>query len=154
MMNEPIHTIMTKNLVTVSPSTKLSVVHYLLKNHRIHHLPVVDEETNQLEGIITTYDLFCDDRQLDQYYNIPVSHLMTRKIVKLESTDKVGTAAELFLSNNFHAIPIVDQGILVGLVTTFDVLKYEFIKEYPKPILYKEVFEQSSDVAGVAAAAR
>jgi hypothetical protein len=36
---------------------------------------------------------------------------------------------------------VTNGDTLVGLVTTFDILKYEFRKEYPNPILYKEVFE-------------
>jgi CBS domain-containing protein len=58
---------------------------------------------------------------------------MTHRIAKLELDDKVGTAAEIFLENRFHALPIVDENDhLLGIVTTFDVLKYEFEKEYPK----------------------
>lgn len=48
--------------------------------------------------------------------------------MKLEPEDKIGTAAELFLDNRFHALPVVSDGYLVGLVTTFDVLRYEFKK--------------------------
>jgi CBS domain-containing protein len=35
----------------------------------------------------------------------------------------------------------MDGDKLVGIVTTFDVLKYEFKKEYDNIILYKDVFE-------------
>ncbi|MBK9960382.1 MAG: CBS domain-containing protein [Saprospiraceae bacterium] len=31
----------------------------------------------------------------------------------------------------FHALPVVDNGELVGIITTFDVLKYEYQREYP-----------------------
>jgi len=67
---------------------------------------------------------------------------MSTKLVKIEPDDKVGTAAELFLDNRFHALPVVAEGKLVGLVTTFDMLKYEFKKEYKEAILYKDVLDK------------
>jgi len=56
---------------------------------------------------------------------------MTKHVATLEPEDKVGSAAELFLENLFHAVPIVKDGVLQGIVTSFDVIKYEFHKEYP-----------------------
>ena len=56
---------------------------------------------------------------------------MTKKLAKVESTDKIGTAAEVFMEHLFHALPVVDDGKLVGIVTSFDLLKYEYNKEYP-----------------------
>ena len=32
-------------------------------------------------------------------------------------------ALEIFNVNIFHAIPVVDEGRLVGIVTTFDIIK-------------------------------
>ena len=56
---------------------------------------------------------------------------MTTKLATLEPSDKVGSAAEIFLEHLFHAVPIVKDGELVGIITSFDVMKYEFRKAYP-----------------------
>ena len=56
---------------------------------------------------------------------------MTKKIATLTPSDKIGSAAELFLEHLFHAVPIVENGELVGIITSFDVMKYEFQKAYP-----------------------
>ena len=70
-----------------------------------------------------------------------VMDVMTTKLAKLSQHDKIGTAAEIFLDNRFHALPVVkDDNILIGIITSHDVLKYEYVKAYPKPILYKEIF--------------
>ncbi len=129
MMNEPVSTIMTTNLFTVAPHDKLSKVKELLQNHRIHHIPVVDG--TQLVGIVTTGDLFWLGRSFDDYPNIEVQEVMTRKIATLEPDDKVGSVAEVFLEHRFHCIPVCENGNLLGLVTMHDILKYEFNKEYP-----------------------
>jgi len=39
----------------------------------------------------------------------------------------------VLMEHLFHAIPIVnDKHELVGIVTTYDVLRYEYNKEYPE----------------------
>ncbi len=130
MMNEPVSTIMTRNLITVSPEDNLNKVREIFSSHRIHHLPVADN--GKLVGLITTYDLFKLGKSHEEYENIKVTSIMTEKLATLEPNAKVGTACEVFLENLFHALPIVDEnGMLVGIVTTFDVMKYTHIKEYP-----------------------
>ena len=137
MMNEAIHTIMTKNPISLSPKHTIADVESLFKHHRIHHLPVVDE--GKLIGLITTYDLW--NHTSSNPKKTFVTDVMNTRIVRISPEDKIGTAAELFLDNRFHALPVVQDDKLVGIVTTFDVLKYEFKKEYDNIILYKDVFE-------------
>ena len=143
MMNEAVDSIMTKNLLTVAPGNNLSDVRRLFMNNSIHHLPVV--EGNKLIGILTTYDLWKNEIAPDDYGKTLVSDVMTTSVAKIGPKDKIGTAAEIFLDNRFHALPVVDDsGLLLGIVTSFDILLYEFKKEYPKPILFKHLFDQHS----------
>ena len=137
MMNEAIHTIMTKNPIALSPQHTIADVESLFKHHRIHHLPVVEE--GRLIGLVTTYDLW--NHRSSNPTETFVTDVMNTRIVKISASDKIGTAAELFLDNRFHALPVMEGDKLVGIVTTFDVLKYEFRKEYDNIILYKNVFE-------------
>lgn len=140
MMNERITTIMTPHPVSVSPSDTLEDVKRLLLHSRIHHLPVVDGD--QLVGLITTYDLWRQDQDFADYGSIKASEIMTTRLAKLSPDDKVGTAAELFLDKRIHALPVVQDGRLLGIVTSFDVLKYNFRKEYPRPILFADIYYQ------------
>lgn len=138
MMNEHVSTIMTKNVISISPDDNLETVKTLFDNLRVHHLPVVNGE--KLVGLVTTYDLWKQDQSFDKYKNIKVRNVMNKRIAKLQSKDKIGTAAELLLDNRFHALPVVEKGNLVGIVTSFDILKYQFKKEYPRPILYQNLY--------------
>ncbi len=137
MMNEPVSTIMTRKLITVSPQHQLSTAREILIKHRIHHLPVVEDD-DRLAGLITTYDLFKTNVSPEEFDKMTVGEIMTVKLATLEPTAKVGTAAEIFLDHLFHALPIVKGDRLVGIVTTHDVLKYNFKKEYPKHLVYKD----------------
>lgn len=129
-MNEPISSIMTTKLLTVNPDDSLGHVRQLMIKNRVHHIPVIQPD-NVLVGLVTTYDLFKLSYHPDELETVKVRDVMTRKLATLEPSDKVGTAAEIFLEHLFHALPIVKDGHLVGIVTSFDVMKYEFKKEYP-----------------------
>ncbi len=149
MMNEAVSTIMTSSPITVSPSDSLQQVKEIFSKFKIHHIPVC--EGSKLVGILTTYDLWKLDIAFESYPDHAVQSVMTNNIAVISPEDKVGTAAELFLDNRFHALPVVDEERnLLGIVTSFDVLKYEFIKEYPNPILYKEVFTRAPQMRAIA----
>ncbi len=141
MMNEKVESIMMKDLVTLGPESTLAHVSEIFKTKKIHHIPIVDE--GKLVGLVTTYDMWRKNVRHEDYSNIAVKEIMSKKLIKLEPEDKIGTAAELFLDNRFHALPVVNGEYLVGLVTTFDILRYEFKKEYPNAILYKEVLDRT-----------
>jgi len=129
MMNEPLSTIMTRHVITASPDDKLSVAREIFKENRVHHLPIV--HGTKLLGILTTYDIFKLVERNEDFDRINIGDVMTKHVATLEPEDKIGSAAELFLENLFHAVPIVKDGELKGIVTSFDVIKYEFHKEYP-----------------------
>jgi CBS domain-containing protein len=132
---------MTKDPLSLRPSDSLSDVQKLFDKNRIHHIPICDED-HKLVGLITTYDLWKINKDHDNYENIKIEDVMTKKLAKIASNDKVGTAAEIFLDNRIHALPVVDDGKLVGIVTSFDILLYEFRKEYDKPILFEDVYSR------------
>ncbi len=129
-MNEPVSKIMTTNLITASPDVTLDKIRDVFKSRKIHHLPIV--KSGHIVGLVTTSDLLWLNRPFEEYDQIKAKDVMTTKLGKLGPTDKIGAAADVFLRNWFHAIPIVDdEDKLVGLVTTFDVLKYTYQKSYP-----------------------
>ncbi len=131
-MNEKVKVIMTKDPITVSPDDTLDTATSILKTYKIEHLPVIDEN-KKLKGILSFFDLWELDKTHEEYKNIKVGDVMTKRVAKLNPDDKVGSVAEIFLENLFEAIPIVDDdNTLVGIVTMLDVVWYEYKKEYPR----------------------
>ncbi len=129
-MNEPLSKIMTTNLITASPDVTLDKIKDIFQSRRIHHLPIT--QNGHIIGIITTSDLLWLNKPFEEYPNIKAKDVMTKKVGKLSPNDKIGAVADVFLRNWFHAVPVVDDdNLLVGIVTTFDVLKYSYKKEYP-----------------------
>ena len=132
MMNEPVSDIMTpyEQLITCTSNDSMVTAQRTMEKHRLHHLPIVDE--GKLSGLITTMDLLRLNRHFEEYSGLTTKEVMTTKLAKLEPDAKVGTAATIFLENLFHLIPIVDEeNRLKGVITTFDILKYQYMKAYP-----------------------
>lgn len=135
MMNEPLSSIMTRDVITADQNDSLAVARKIFLENKVHHLPIV--KGSNLVGILTTYDLFKlnGSHKGQSFEDITIGDVMTTHVATLEPEDKIGSAAELFLENLFHAVPIVKNGELQGIVTSFDVIKYEFHKEYPTQLI-------------------
>ncbi len=130
-MNERVHAVMTKNVVTVTADQSVADVYHIIKTKRYHHVPVV--EGTKLVGIITSYDLMKLEICSDDYVQHKVGDVMTTKVAFLNPYDSIGAAAEVFMEHLFHGLPIVDdERNLVGIITTHDVLKYNYYQAYPR----------------------
>ena len=128
----PVSSMMTTEVKTVEPEDTMRKVEQVFRENRIHHIPVVEE--GKLLGIVSKSDYlffkrgFNDqttDNRIDEFRlkTRKVNDIMTKGIAKLETADRIGVALEIFKENLFHAIPIVDDGKLVGIITTFDIIK-------------------------------
>jgi acetoin utilization protein AcuB len=128
----PISSIMTTKIYTVSTEDNLATVKEIFDAHRIHHIPVL--HVRQLKGIISLRDFqhflggmnyFKEGEALSQQHleNTKASEIMTAKLAKVEPDDRINVALEVFSENLFHALPVVDEGELVGIVTPFDIMK-------------------------------
>ena len=144
MMNEQVRRIMTTEPDVAYPDQSLGEVEKMMIEKGINQLPVVED--GKLLGIITTYDLWLDSKQnAADHDSKKVSDVMTTKVIKITPLDKVGTAAELFMDKRFKTLPVVNlRNELKGVITSFDVLKHALTEEYPRPILFSEVFQKSA----------
>jgi CBS domain-containing protein len=122
---------MTRDVVTIKPSSTLAEARDLLLKKRIHHLPVV--EGKKLVGMVTSWDIFKLGKSADEYKSMTASDIMTTKVATLEPDQHLGAVADVLTRHLFHAVPIVnDKRELLGIVTSTDIIRYEHTKEYPE----------------------
>lgn len=127
----PVAAIMSTNLFTVDAEDDLTNVKAIFEQHRVHHVPVVSDK--KLVGIISYTDFSHFVKGLDDYEEKYIKErrlrhnkaadIMTKGLAKLEPTDRVDVAIEIFKDNRFHALPVVENDELVGIVTTHDIIK-------------------------------
>jgi acetoin utilization protein AcuB len=51
-----------------------------------------------------------------------VNEIMVKRLGKVAPDDRINVALEVFLINRFHALPVVEDGELVGILTPFDIM--------------------------------
>jgi len=128
----PVKSIMTSKLVTVNPADKLTVVKEIFDQNPIHHIPVV--RFKELVGIISKTDFMhflrgFSRNEEDRFVNYArlraytAEDIMTKGLAILSPDERINVALDVFLTNRFHAIPVVEKSDLVGIITTFDVIK-------------------------------
>ena len=151
----PVKSIMSTHLITVAPSDKLSIVKDIFDDHNIHHIPVV--RYKELIGIISKTDFLhflqgFSPNQEDRFVNYArlrsysAEEIMTKGLAKLNPNDRINIALEIFMVNRFHAVPVVENDELVGIVTTYDIIK----ALASEPISTKQILENQHHEGEVA----
>ena len=131
--HEPISKIMSANVASVQVGQPLSDVRNLMVNANIHLVPIIDG--SKLVGLISFTDLMkinfvidgVDERSInaviDQQFSI--REIMSNKLVTIKNTDTIRYGSELLAKGGFHSLPVIDdEGALVGIVTTMDLIRY------------------------------
>ncbi|MBT8253657.1 MAG: CBS domain-containing protein [Flavobacteriaceae bacterium] len=129
----PVSDIMTMKVVTVSRSDELETAEHLFKKHKIRHIPVVSGDI--IVGILSYTDLlrisFADAIDEDEstvdtivYNMFTIEQVMAKNVISVQSDSTIKDVAEILAKREFHAIPVVDDGKLVGIVTTTDLINY------------------------------
>lgn len=121
---------MTKSLITIKPQESLRHARERLAKYRINQLPVVMED--KLVGIVTDRDVrdaypsslrLFYGKDIDEFGDShTVEEVMTYNVVTVAPQIPLQEAARLLRRQRFGALPVVDQGKLVGILTRSDVL--------------------------------
>ena len=139
--------IMTREVKTVSPETEITQAASLLLSERINGVPVVNK-TGEVVGILCQSDLIAQqksipipslftlldgyiplnllnrlDREVEKIVAIKVENAMTPNPITVTSDTDIEKVAGLMVGKNYHTLPVVDGGKLVGIVGKEDVLR-------------------------------
>ncbi|PZF74946.1 CBS domain-containing protein [Taibaiella soli] len=134
---ELISHIMTTDLTTVTRENSLRDVKHILSDHKIRHIPVI--ENQKLIGIISRTDimrlsfgsLFENQENADEamFDMLRIEQVMASRPETVRSDMTIRDVAQLLTEKEFHALPVVDNGELKGIVTTTDIIKY-LVEQY------------------------
>jgi len=131
--------IQTEDIVSVGEKSHVGQAINKLREHGISRLPVVDEDSGKLTGIVTTHDLVefvvrDDSRQgrgdrrgdLDRMLDLPVYDLMSSPVVTATPSETVEEAVERMFENDISGLvvtPTESDAEVQGIVTKTDVLR-------------------------------
>jgi acetoin utilization protein AcuB len=115
---------MTRNPVTVRPNDTLAEAAAKIKAGTFRRLPV--EEAGKLVGILSEFD-FADRRPW--LNSVAVKDAMTHRVVTVSPDATLEHASALLSQHEIGALPVVEDGGLVGIITAKDLLMAE-----PRPL--------------------
>ena len=129
---ELVSKIMSTELITVNHTNNLVEAEKLFKENSIRHIPVVSGD--DIIGMLSLTDLlrvtFVDSYSSDDnvdtavYNMLSIEQVMVKNLVSVSSTQTIKEVVEILAKNEFHALPVIDNNKLVGIVTTTDLLNY------------------------------
>ncbi len=109
--------VMTEQVMLVTRHQSIGHVRELLGKHGVHSLPVVNAE-NEPIGIVTSMDLVGQTND-----EAPVGQLMTRDVYTIPKYADVHLAARMMRNHRIHHLVVTHEGGIVGLVSSFDLLR-------------------------------
>jgi len=127
----PVSKIMTTQPITVNETNNISDVAQIFKERNIHHIPVVSGTA--LIGMISKTDIerisFVTGTQDEKantsiYKNLTIDQVMTKHVESVQVSNTIKEAAELLARGSYHALPVLENGNLQGIVTSTDVINY------------------------------
>jgi CBS domain-containing protein len=128
----PVSTIMAHSVITANVKDSLRHINSLLRKHNIRHVPVVSGD--KLVGIISKSDIMRlsfgdifdgqDNADETMFDMLKLEQVMITNLTTVDENDSIKEVAEKFTNVKFHALPVVRDEKLVGIVSTTDLIRY------------------------------
>lgn len=129
----PVSSIMTTSVISLNAKDTLETAESLFKENNIRHIPVL--EGSKVIGMLSYNDLLRisfadaigdDEQDVDTvvYNMFTIEQVMTKNLVTVTSTTTIKEVAEILSKREFHALPVVDNNNLVGIITTTDLINF------------------------------
>ena len=107
--------------VTVRPEQSIREALALLERHNIGALVAVQGESPV--GILSERDIVREAVRNEQFFDRPVSAIMTRTVITGQPGDDVNAVATTMTNKRFRHLPVLDAGKVVGVISLGDIVK-------------------------------
>jgi CBS domain-containing protein len=120
-INEEISSIMEEDVITLHEGDSINEVIQMMLKGNVSGFPIVNDE-NKVIGIVSERDF------ISLVANIitgkKVADFMSHDVVSVRPDTRVEDAARVMILNDFRRLPIVHEGVMIGVVTTSDIVNY------------------------------
>ncbi len=130
---------MTKSVLSIKPKETLMHAREVMSKHRVNQLPVVIDD--KVVGIITDRDVrdaypssmrLLRGKDIDDFADsYTVEEVMTYNVITVNPETSLREAAQRMRKQRFGALPVVDHGKLVGIITRSDLLDAALAGDMP-----------------------
>ncbi len=117
-----VHDAMTSSVITVDPDTSIAKAAALMSQKGIGSLII--KSNSEPEGLVTESDIISKVVSRDiQASKMTVEQVMTKNLIKIDPGSDLNEAARTMAKNKIRRLPVVSNGVLVGILTSTDVMK-------------------------------
>jgi CBS domain-containing protein len=120
-INADISDIMSTKLTYIDDKSSLNDALKLMYEKNVGGLPIVDENT-RIKAIVTEEDLTSMAAGIET--GISVEAFMSENVVTAPAQTAIEKMTRMIIQKGFRRMPVVQNGVLIGLVTASDIMKY------------------------------
>ena len=132
-----VDSIMSREVVTVSPDAALVDIRKRLQEGGINHMVVVEDGTlrgvisdrDVLEAISPFLDTYSEEHRDVKTLSQPASEIMQADPITATPDTPIEEASRTLLDNRVSSLPVVEGDELMGIVTGKDMLEYYVSEE-------------------------
>lgn len=124
MKTKRVRDFMAVHYATVNPDQSLAAAVRTILEYHQSAAPVVDAQ-QQLVGVLSEADCM-RATLLEGYFNEGVALVkdqMSKGLDTVSPDEELSSVSDMFLKNSRRMMPVVEAGILVGIVSRQDILK-------------------------------
>ncbi len=129
----PVSVIMSNDVITLNHTDDLVTAEKLFKGNNIRHIPVVNG--SKVIGMLSYTDLlrisfadavYDEEKEVDTvvYNMFTIEQVMAKNLITVKPSTTIKEVAEILSKKEFHALPVIDNNELSGIVTTTDLINY------------------------------
>ena len=124
--------LMSAPVYTVTADTSLRNAGNLMLDNGIGSVIIVDDD-DQLEGIVTATEFIRIIAEGDPDPDATVGTVMTTEVITTTADEPIQTVADLMISHGFQHLPILEDGEVIGLISSTDLAAYLSSLREPSP---------------------
>jgi len=135
-----ISSVMVKDVFTVPQSMQLEDVAKLMLENGIGSVPVMDDE--KMVGIVSKADFVTLATGI-AFDKITVKEIMSKDLTFVSSTERLIHARRLMIESHVGRLPVIEDGKLVGMITSKDLMRafIDFRKKVPEKYQKSQINE-------------
>jgi CBS domain-containing protein len=120
-INAEIRELMKADIVYINESASLDSALKLMYEKGVGGLPIVDNEIG-MKGIITEQDFVSLLSGVKT--GLTVESFLSSNVVTANSKTPIRDATKMIVQRGFRRLPVVQDGVLTGVITAFDIMRY------------------------------
>lgn len=122
--------IMTTKVLSASGDVSFEKLMNVFVDMGIHHIPITSDN-GSIKGIISSTDALKAYHEMEFVLrrngvsvetNIDLKDILTRDVISIKPSTKLSTAVRMMVESGVHALPVMENNQLVGILSSKDIL--------------------------------